>query len=323
MAHQLCMQFHSVLFQPYCSGALEYDSNFFFDPSRLCSLLPDDRALHTGDSRPREVSSGNLPPHVAGATDTALAGPPYPIASRPVASDRASPGVLQQHRPPDPPMLGSRRRRALQEEHRLAELAAAARHDGAPRQQGCDEPMPYHAALFALDASIFDGWAAVREVVRPGLSLREYVLVYPGEADWHLRSDDRRYDTEVGFSYLIARWLSPRCLTRLGLCCVDWYDMVSDNYFRTLLASLFERITRPDWCAAGLCCHGECREAARAGPSDDGGEWDAWPREPEERDGWLCEPDDSAMMEAYFDAKCRGEDGDWADIAFEVSLYEF
>ena len=35
------------------------------------------------------------------------------------------------------------------------------------------------------------------------------------------------------------------------------------------------------------------------------------------------QPDDSAMMEAYFDAKCGGEDGDWADIAFEVSLYEF
>ena len=41
MAHQLRMQFHSVLFQPYCSGALEYcsgaleyDSNFYFDPSR-------------------------------------------------------------------------------------------------------------------------------------------------------------------------------------------------------------------------------------------------------------------------------------------------
>ena len=29
------------------------------------------------------------------------------------------------------------------------------------------------------------------------------------------------------------------------------------------------------------------------------------------------------MMEAYFDAKCRGEDSDWADIAFEVSLYEY
>ena len=33
--------------------------------------------------------------------------------------------------------------------------------------------------------------------------------------------------------------------------------------------------------------------------------------------------DDSAMMEAYFDAKCGGEDGDWADVAFEASLYEF
>ena len=47
------------------------------------------------------------------------------------------------------------------------------------------------------------------------------------------------------------------------------------------------------------------------------------PPESEERDGWRREPDDSAMMEAYFDAKCGGEDGDWADIAFEASLYEF
>ena len=41
-------------------------------PSRLSSLLPDDRALHTGDSRPREVDAVDLPPHVAGAADTAL-----------------------------------------------------------------------------------------------------------------------------------------------------------------------------------------------------------------------------------------------------------
>ena len=74
----------------------EYVSNFF-DPSRLCSLLPDDRALHTGDSRPREADAGNLPPRVAGAADTALAGFLQPIASRPVASDRASPGVPQRH----------------------------------------------------------------------------------------------------------------------------------------------------------------------------------------------------------------------------------
>ena len=123
------------------------------------------------------------------------------------------------------------------------------------------------------------------------------------------------YDTEVGFSYLIARWLSPRCLTRLGLCCVDWYDMVSDNYFRTLIASLFERITRPDWCAAGLCSHGECvtlrREATHAGPSDDGGECD----------GWLREPDDEVMTQAYFDAKCAGDDGDWADLTYDNLYY--
>ena len=39
-----------------------------FDPSRPCSLLSDDRALHTGDSRPPEAGSGNLPPPVVGAT---------------------------------------------------------------------------------------------------------------------------------------------------------------------------------------------------------------------------------------------------------------
>ena len=48
-----------------------------------------------------------------------------------------------------------------------------------------------------------------------------------------------------------------------------------DDHFHARLASLFERITRPDWCAAGLCDHGECvllRGAARAGPSRaDGG----------------------------------------------------
>ena len=73
----------------------EYVSNFF-DPSRLCSLLPDDRALHTGDSRPREADAGNLPPHVAGAANHRVGRLLSPIASRPAAvSDRAPPGVLQ------------------------------------------------------------------------------------------------------------------------------------------------------------------------------------------------------------------------------------
>ena len=48
------------------SGVLEYVT--IFDPSRPCSLLSDDRALHTGDSRPPEAGSGNLPPPVVGAT---------------------------------------------------------------------------------------------------------------------------------------------------------------------------------------------------------------------------------------------------------------
>ena len=93
MTHQLVMQFHDVLFQPYCSGALEYDSNFYFDPSRLCSLLPDDWALHTGDSRPQEADAGNLPPHVAGAVDHRVGRLLLNIASRPTASDRDSLGV--------------------------------------------------------------------------------------------------------------------------------------------------------------------------------------------------------------------------------------
>ena len=48
--------------------------------------------------------------------------------------------------------------------------------------------MPYDAALFALDAELFGGWAAARMVVFPGaslgMSLREFVLEYPGEAAW-------------------------------------------------------------------------------------------------------------------------------------------
>ena len=83
------------------SGVPEYAT--IFDPSRPCSLLPGARALHTGDSRPLEAGSGNLPPPVAGATGAGHASESawlrvcrvltY-IASRPVAvSDRASPGA--------------------------------------------------------------------------------------------------------------------------------------------------------------------------------------------------------------------------------------
>ena len=48
------------------SGVPEYAT--IFDPSRPCSLLSDDRALHAGDSWPPEAGSGDLPPPVAGAT---------------------------------------------------------------------------------------------------------------------------------------------------------------------------------------------------------------------------------------------------------------
>ena len=99
------------------------------------------------------------------------------------------------------------------------------------------------------------------------------------------------YDTLLDFSYLVARCLSPRDLASLVLCCVDWYDMCNDLYFRARLDTLFERINRGDWCKAGLCSHGECvllRGAARAGPSgavcagcsDAGGDLHGWRREP-------------------------------------------
>ena len=66
------------------SGVPEYAT--IFDPSRPCSLLSDDRALHTGDSRPPEVDAVDLPPPVVGATGaghvcvprgSAFAGPSY------------------------------------------------------------------------------------------------------------------------------------------------------------------------------------------------------------------------------------------------------
>ena len=56
-----------------------------------------------------------------------LAGPPYPIAPRPVASDRASPDAPQRHRPPRPPKLGSRDKRALHEQRPADESQVALR----------------------------------------------------------------------------------------------------------------------------------------------------------------------------------------------------
>ena len=324
LVHRLFMDFFDRHFQPSCSGALQYV--FDFNPSPLCSQLPGARALHAGDSRPREVDAGDLPPRTAGAADHRCEQlPGYPPAPRPVASGCASPSAQQRRQTPRPPRLGSRDKRALQEERRLAGLAAAARRVGAPRQQGLDEPMPYDATLFALDAELFGGWAAARMVVFPGaslgMSLREFVLEYPGEAAWHLR-DDYEGDAQLGFSYLIARWLSPRCLGRLGQVCVAWYDMcggLGDDHFHARLASLFERITRPDWCAAGLCHHGECvllRGAARATPSRAGGVRDYEPRDYGPR-----EPGHGEMTQAFFDARYCGEDADFGDLAYDLSLH--
>ena len=94
---------------------------------------------------------------------------------------------------------------------------------------------------------------------------------------------------------------------------------LGDDHFHARLASLFERITRPDWCAAGLCDHGECvllRGAARAGPSRaDGG------RDYEPRDYGPREPGHGEMTQAFFDARYCGEDADFGDLAYDLSLH--
>ena len=71
---------------------------------------------------------------------------------------------------------------------------------------------------------------------------------------------------------------------------------IIDDYFRACLNTLFERVSRGDWCKAGLCSHGECvafrkpaRALTRAGPSGGG----------EKEDGWPREPDPSSLAEAH------------------------
>ena len=78
MANKLFNDYTYGVFQPFCSGAIEYDSDF--DPSPLSSLLPGARALHTGHSRPLEAGSGFS--HI-------LHRGPSPV------SDRASPSASQ------------------------------------------------------------------------------------------------------------------------------------------------------------------------------------------------------------------------------------
>ena len=316
--------------QPSCSAALEYD--FGFDLSPLSSLLPGARTLHTGDSRPPEVEAGDLRPPVAGAADHRVEqplDPPAPHLRWPAASGRDSPGAPRHRhlparptRSPRPLKLGGRdKRKWAGEDQQRAKLVAAALSRGPPRQQRWDEPMPYDAELFALDDSIFNGyaaqqpWATERDDKTP---LSDYVLERPGLADWRLRYGDvRAYDTQLGFSYLVARNLSPRDLASLGQCCVDWYDMCNDDYFRACLDTLFERVSRGDWCKAGLCSHGECvafrkpaRALTRAGPSGGG----------EKEDGWPREPDPSSLAEAHLDNKCAGGHDDHGDISFGLSL---
>ena len=36
---------------------------------------------------------------------------------------------------------------------------------------------------------------------------------------------------------------------------------------------------------------------------------------------WPLEPDDDVITQAYFDAKCAGDDGDWADLAYDNLYY--
>ena len=105
MANKLFNDYTYGVFQPFCSGAIEYDSDF--DPSPLCSLLPGARALHTGDSRPLEAGSGNLPPPVAGAAGaghacdprgSAFAGFPHILHQRLAAPPPAEVGQPRQAR---------------------------------------------------------------------------------------------------------------------------------------------------------------------------------------------------------------------------------
>ena len=92
---------------------------------------------------------------------------------------------------------------------------------------------------------------------------------------------------------------------------------IIDDYFRACLNTLFERVSRGDWCKAGLCSHGECvafrkpaRALPRARPSDGG----------EKEDGWPREPDPSSLAEAHLDNKCAGGHDDHGDISFGLSL---
>jgi len=200
LMHRLLMDFFGQRFQLSCSGAQQYV--FDFDPSPLCSQLLGARALHAGDSRPREVDAGHPPPRTAGAADHRCEQlPGDPLAPRPVASGCAPPSAQQRRQTPRPPRLGSRGRRALQEERRPAEselegerrrragLVEAALSRGPPRQQRLDEPMPYDAALFALDAELFGGWAPRAAPGFPDVSPREFMLQSPGAAAWRLRDD--------------------------------------------------------------------------------------------------------------------------------------
>ena len=74
-------------------GALEYTT--LFDPLRM-----DARALHAGDSRPRETVAGDRPSREAGAADHRREQHPYQPAPRPAASDRDTPNVLWSLPPP-------------------------------------------------------------------------------------------------------------------------------------------------------------------------------------------------------------------------------
>ena len=53
------------------------------------------------------------------------------------------------------------------------------------------------------------------------------------------------------------------------------------------------------------------------GPSGGDGELDVWPLEPDRP----LEPDDDVITQAYFDAKCAGDDGDWADLTYDNLYY--
>ena len=99
-----------------------------------------------------------------------------------------------------------------------------------------------------------------------------------------------------------------------------WRCMVLDLDFGARLQTLFERVSRPDLCAAQLCQHPACcalrplpaLPASAAAAAGGGGRM---------RDGWLRDPAPDEMMHAHYESRAGGFSGaDWGDLEYQVAL---